>query len=311
MNTSPSSLNSKTRNLCAGFPKKVVFCRKWLSPRKARDWLEKNSWRYGTQLVVYQEAAHKRIQVDFFPQTSKQKREFIREHGARVIELMPDVWWHPENPRARPLLFGKKLALVTTAQQYKFWEPRIPKRRIVIIGPGMAFGSGQHVTTAMCLRQLDKITSHLMRTVGDCKEVNCIDWGTGSGVLAISAKKLGLGKVLGVDVDPVAVRVAEENSKLYQVDIEYHVGDVVNFRVPFHAQLVFANLYSTLLCKAARNIQASVARGGFLVLSGIRWEQLAEVRARYCCLEEQICLRRAGWLCMVFKKPGVLHMLKC
>ena len=180
----------------------------------------------------------------------------------------------------------------------------MPGRKIVIICPGMAFGTGQHETTAMCLRQLDRVVAVFARRAGGGASADCLDVGCGSGVLAIAAKKLGFRHVVAMDNDPVAVRVLRENARLNDVKVQSSVEDVLKYRPPFRAGLVFANLFSGLLIKAAGRIKAAVAKQGVLVLSGIREDQLAEVRGAYYDLEEQRCVVRRGWACLVYRKTG-------
>jgi ribosomal protein L11 methyltransferase len=296
-------MSASSGKVVACVPQKVRVCRKWMSREKVDQWMEEHGWRYGERMIVSDEAALRRVRVDFFPRTKAEEKKFLAEHGGRSLELTPDVWWHPENPGARPLAFGKKIAVVATADQARWWSKRMPGRTIVVIGPGMAFGTGQHETTAMCLRQLDKIAAELEKREEGCRVVDCLDVGTGSGVLAIAAKKLGFRRVVAIDNDAVAVQVLRENALLNGVEVECAMEDVLKYPAPIRAGVVFANLFSGLLIKAARKIKAAVCKGGVLVLSGIREDQLAEVREAYPDLLEQRCVSKRGWVCVVFKKP--------
>ncbi len=278
-----------------GVPKKVTICRKWLTAENAARWYELHAADYDGQVILCREEHSNRARLDYFPQNLAQARAFMRVHGGRLVELTPDVWWHPERPDARPLLFGRRLAIVVSQPQRDYWREKLPRREILIISEGMAFGTGQHATTAMCLRRLDALAPQLLKNE---QPAMCIDIGTGSGLLAIAAARLGFRPVYAMDNDPVAVRVARANARANAVRINWSVGDVANYAAPAPASLVFANLFSGLLIASARIISQSVARDGVLVLSGIRHDQESEVLQAYkkFTLRHRSALR--GWVCL-------------
>lgn len=143
----------------------------------------------------------------------------------------------------------------------------------VVIDPGMAFGTGDHPTTAMCLEALDEA---LAAKPG----ASVLDVGTGSGVLAIAARKLGAGTIVGNDIDRDAVRIAQENAALNHaagLDITERPVE----RIAGRFDLVAANLFANVLCLLAPRIVAKTAPGGRLLLSGILVEQAPEVLAAY------------------------------
>lgn len=135
-----------------------------------------------------------------------------------------------------------------------------PDAKVLILDPGMAFGTGTHATTSLCLVGLDRL-------LAEKGALDVLDVGTGSGILAIAAKLLGAGRVVGTDNDPVAVRVARENATLNKVEIELSTKDVaaVGGRFP----LVVANIMAHVLIDLAPQIADKVAPGGRLLLSGI------------------------------------------
>ncbi len=142
----------------------------------------------------------------------------------------------------------------------------------VVLDPGMAFGTGTHPTTALCLAAVD---AFLAGRPG----ATVFDVGTGSGLLAIAARKLGAGRVVASDVDPTALAVADENAARNGVEIEVTGADVREVQGPF--DLVVANILANTLVELAPGLAAQVAPAGAVLLSGILASQEEEVRAAY------------------------------
>jgi ribosomal protein L11 methyltransferase len=142
----------------------------------------------------------------------------------------------------------------------------------IVLDPGMAFGTGTHPTTSLCLAALSDL---LAARPG----ARVLDVGTGSGLLAIAARKLGAAEVAGNDNDPVAVRVARENAALNGVELDLNERGVGGQRGPF--DLVLANILANTLVDLAPALAAQLAPGGVVLLSGILTPQEEEVRAAY------------------------------
>ncbi len=141
----------------------------------------------------------------------------------------------------------------------------------VDLDPGLAFGTGTHPTTAMCLRWLDKHPP-----IGDL----LIDFGCGSGVLAIAAVKLGAHQAIAVDHDPQAVLAARDNAARNKVLDRIRVLDSQDL-VPHAADLVMANILANVLIELAARLCALLRPGGRILLSGILAEQAAAVKQAY------------------------------
>lgn len=139
----------------------------------------------------------------------------------------------------------------------------------VVLDPGMAFGTGTHPTTALCLAAIDAL---LRESPG----ADVLDVGTGSGLLGIAAKKLGAARVVGTESDPVALRVAAENAERNGVRLELRQDDAA--AVPGCFRVVVANILANALVALAPALASRVAPGGTLVLSGILAGQEDEVR---------------------------------
>jgi len=150
---------------------------------------------------------------------------------------------------------------------------------VLWLDPGLAFGTGNHETTRLCV---ERVVSFSER-VSDLAATRVIDAGCGSGILALSAAKLGFGSVMGFDNDPEAVRVSEENAALNGVTgaVTFYEGDLVSGLAGRQAELVLANILAPVLIEFAANLVAAVALGGTLVLSGILASEGEAVRAAF------------------------------
>ena len=138
--------------------------------------------------------------------------------------------------------------------------------KVLYVDPGMAFGTGLHETTRLCL---DAIIEFFEKT--NPAELNCIDIGCGSGILALSAKLLGAGNVKGVDIDPDAVRISIENAKANGMagEVSFTTNDIAEGLCSESADLVLANIQADVLCANAELLLCAVRPQGLLALSGI------------------------------------------
>ena len=162
----------------------------------------------------------------------------------------------------------------------------------LILDPGMAFGTGSHPTTRLCLEWLERNVSPGCRL---------LDYGCGSGILAIAAARLGAGSVAGVDIDPQAVDAARANAERNGV-----TGLFADSAQPVAGEydLVVANILSNPLRVLAPAICAHVRSGGRLALSGILREQADEIIAIYAqWLPMQVADVREDWVCLAGIKP--------
>ena len=193
----------------------------------------------------------------------------------------------------KPFYLGKHLVIRPT------WEAYMPQPGDLVISmdPGMAFGSGTHETTAMCSTLLEEIIQG-----GE----SVIDVGTGSGILAIAAALSGATRVLAIDIDPDAVRVARENVSLNQVDsvVTVKQGDLLR-DVDMESDIVVANIISDIIIRFAGALLRHVRPGGRLICSGIVKQREEEVRH---ALEDAGCeiLRaehRGEWVAFLTGRP--------
>ena len=191
-------------------------------------------------------------------------RELVRRFGGRASKIEKYTWTgDPAHPRA-PLSIRGRLKVFSDHASWQRWQQRRFKQVGIFIPAGMAFGTGEHTTTATCLRLLADLVGALPT------DFAALDLGTGAGILAIAAKALGAGRVAAVDFDRGAVRIARENAKVNGFStIKISCADVLKLvlRKPF--DVVLANLFSEVLIQAAPRIARVTRPGGQLIFSGV------------------------------------------
>jgi ribosomal protein L11 methyltransferase len=155
-----------------------------------------------------------------------------------------------------------------------------PGDAVLWLDPGLAFGTGNHETTRLCVERLVRIAESGKRRP---ETLRVVDAGCGSGILALSAALLGFHDVRGFDNDPEAVRVSGENAALNGLAgrVEFFTGDLIGGLAGREAEIVLANIQADVLMRFARELVAAVAPGGTLVLSGILAQENAQVRAAF------------------------------
>jgi ribosomal protein L11 methyltransferase len=193
-----------------------------------------------------------------------------RVHGGDIAEVPEEDWSETWKKGLGPLPVGRAFV------RPSWIDAPVPQGMVeIVLDPGMAFGTGTHPTTALCLGALSDL---LEARPG----ASVLDVGTGSGLLAIGARKLGAGRVAANDVDPVAVEVAGENAARNGAALELTGAPVGEIAGTF--DLVVANILANTLVELAPAISARVAPGGRVLLAGILAPQEDEVRSAYVAL---------------------------
>jgi len=182
-----------------------------------------------------------------------------------ISDLPDQDWERAWMDDFHPMQFGQRLWIVPTA-----YQEQDPTAVNIRLDPGLAFGTGTHPTTALCLTWLD---GH------DLGGKSVLDFGCGSGILAIAAAKLGASSVVGVDIDPQAVTASRDNAQINGVE-EIKVQQSSEFEGKL-VDILLANILANPLKDLAPEFAQMVRPGGELVMSGILAEQAAEVAAAY------------------------------
>ena len=208
---------------------------------------------------------------------------------ARTIEtegVQQEDWQNGWRKYYHPMEIGRRLAVVPSWQEYE------TDRVKLVLDPGLAFGTGGHETTSLCMEALDeKITG------GE----RVLDIGTGSGILAIAALKLGAAVAEGVDIDPVAVRTAGENAALNGVadKLTVLVGDLSD-KASGKYDVVVANIVANAIISLAPAVPALMKDGGCFIASGIIDTRKDEVIAalQAAGLRVTNVVEKRGWECI-------------
>lgn len=180
------------------------------------------------------------------------------------------------------------------------WEswPSKQGQIVIEIDPGMAFGTGTHPSTQMCLQFLEEVIPFLP------ENPSVLDVGTGSGILTIAARKMGVEKIAAIDIDPVAISCARANARANRAGrgISFRTGTPDGLKASF--DLVVANLLPQELLGAAPALARLTARAGKLVVSGFLARQEKEIAAafRRQGFEKESARRQKGWTAWVLRK---------
>jgi ribosomal protein L11 methyltransferase len=211
---------------------------------------------------------------------------------AASVDRLEDADWVALTQRQfQPMRVGERLWIVPT-----WHEPPDPRAVNVVLDPGAAFGTGSHPTTRLCLAWLEGRVG-----AGD----RVLDYGCGSGILAIAALKLGAASAVGVDVDPLALEAARYNSRRNGVPLE--VLDAQG-AIRGDATLTVANILANPLRMLAPVIAAQTRAGGAIALSGILDGQAGDVTAAYAPYARlEVAGREAGWVLLA----GIVESPPC
>ena len=217
-------------------------------------------------------------------QTFSVRKRIIRE------EKWAEAW----KSNFKPLYVTPHLVITPPWEDYARKEGEV----VIEIDPGMAFGTGTHPTTQMCLQFLEELILSFPHAP------SVLDVGTGSGILAIAAEKLGAKKILAVDIDPIAIDYARKNAAANCPNgrIDFQVGSPDGLRRRF--DMVIANLLPQELLKIASSLAERISSRGFLVVSGILRGQKREIVSAFRERGLEVWLSRElnGWVGLVLHR---------
>jgi len=177
-----------------------------------------------------------------------------------------------------------------------------PEELVITIYPAMAFGTGRHPSTLLCLRALEEVWGRTLPL--DPKPWQVLDVGTGSGILALAAARLGAG-VLAIDVDPEAVAAALENVRLNALEDRVWVEATPLSTLRQQFALILANLTAPDLMELAEALTARLLSGGSLIISGFLGEDRPRLESRFLALglQESGFLYEEDWGALILKRP--------
>ncbi|MCP3764283.1 50S ribosomal protein L11 methyltransferase [Domibacillus sp. A3M-37] len=213
--------------------------------------------------------------------------------GVSVSEVHEEDWATAWKQYYNPVKISEKFTIVPTWEDY---EPFSTDELIIELDPGMAFGTGTHPTTVMCLQALERFVQ---------PNQHIVDVGTGSGVLAIGAALLGASRVTALDLDEVAVSAARQNVALNHVEniVSVSKNNLID-GIDEQPDVIVSNILAEVIISFTDDVASILRPGGFFIASGIIGQKKDDVRkamtAAGLVIEETVVME--DWVCIVGKK---------
>jgi ribosomal protein L11 methyltransferase len=228
----------------------------------------------------------------------------LREIGALVTAVVHDSDWASAWKRhVRVMRIGRRIVIRPTWRRHR----RAPGDVVIAMDPGMAFGTGLHPTTRLCLAGIERWADDGLLSRGAAADghARLLDVGCGSGVLAIAAGLLGAGEMVGVDTDPIAIEATLANAGRNRLRrrVRAWQGTVPTGAAPF--DLVAANLIASVLVALAPRLRDELRPGGRLLASGIFVDREGDVRSALAAAGLAILRREAegDWVALDAERP--------
>jgi ribosomal protein L11 methyltransferase len=215
----------------------------------------------------------------------------LQAAAIRASHVADRVWEREWLKDFHPMRFGRRLWVLPHHAE----PPADPEAVLVRLDPGLAFGTGTHASTALCLTWLDARLAAGSRV---------IDYGCGSGVLAVAAAQLGASMAHAFDIDPQALIATRDNAAANAVAARVQVHEDAA-TLPAEVDVVVANILAGTLVELAPRLCGLLAPGGQLILAGILKQQVHEVRVGFApCIELAVFAERDGWSALSGRKAG-------
>ena len=214
----------------------------------------------------------------------------IGDGKVEVEKMHEEDWANNWKKYYKPTRIGDKIVVKPIWEEYEAKDEDL----VIELDPGMAFGTGEHETTRMCIQALEKYVK---------KDSTVFDVGCGSGILAIAAAKLGSKKAVGVDLDPVAVESALENVNFNNLDnIEILHGNLIDV-IEGKADIVVANIIAEIICILTQDVSKVIKKDGLFITSGIIHDRVEMVtnKLEECGFEVMEINKDGEWNCIVAK----------
>lgn len=235
-------------------------------------------WQHNLVNALFEQNAN----VESILQTCYAELGITAPSAHRIETLEENDWVRLTQSQFDPIRISSRLWIVPT-----WHEASDPTAINIALDPGLAFGTGSHPTTRLCLRWLDKNTR-----AGE----SILDYGCGSGILAIAAMKLGAGNATGVDIDAQAVQASRDNAGANRVRADFFLPDDIRLA---QYDVVVANILTNPLRALAPLLANATRPGGRIVLSGILAAQAAEVERIYAqWFDLAPAVIEDGWCCV-------------
>ncbi len=248
----------------------------------------------------------------FFPSDVRSEKRIysIRKYLKSLEEIFPDIdapvlsteiisdpdWGEQWKKYFKPIRVCKNIVVKPT------WERYMPASRdiVVEIDPGMAFGTGQHASTRMCMEAIEDVILKDRSIV----EWRVLDVGCGTGILGITAAKMGAGDVICVDNDPKATEIAAENAAINEVQDRLRIWNKDAAGITEPRNLIIANLTTKLLTKLHAQLVRLLMPAGYLIISGIVEPDIPVIEEHFIAapLARHHMLTEKEWVCYVLRK---------
>ena len=241
---------------------------------------EKNAWEQSQVVALFDENGLSALEISLA----------LSEEGFQVnmpteLKVEEQDWVRLTQSQFDPIQVGQRLWVVPS------WHdaPNDPNAVCLAVDPGLAFGTGSHPTTKLCMQWLEEHEGLSHKTL--------LDYGCGSGILAIAAKRLGCGPAIGVDIDPQAVSSAKDNALRNKVAVEFYLPEEDTSKSQH--DVVVANILANPLQVLAPALCQRIAPEGHIVLSGILARQAKAVIETYePWLTLHVWKEYDGWICL-------------
>lgn len=258
--------------------------------RVEQAWLDSHALELGRrfpQLVAVIRQPHATLSlIEIYCFKKSEGKSLLQQFGG-TIENLPANWFQrlAKQPPTKPLRIGSRLLVSRTKGP-----------NTIVIPAEAAFGTGDHATTAMCLRMLERVTRDWS------PGWSMLDAGTGSGILAIAGSRFGAARVVAIENDPLACSIAQRNARANRApNIEFRTGDVLKQKPRGKFDIITANLFSEILICALPMWLPRLGRDGWLILSGVLRSQersLVSALRRNGCHAAEI-KRRGKWIALL------------
>jgi ribosomal protein L11 methyltransferase len=218
--------------------------------------------------------------------------------GLETRQVAEEDWAEAWKAHFKPLKVTDRLIIRPPWEEYVAQ----PGERVITIYPGMAFGTGRHASTLLCLRALEQVWERRLPRSGNPWQV--LDVGTGTGILALAAARLGA-EVLAIDLDPEAVAAALENVRLNNLVDQVWVEETPLTALRQQFALILANITAPDLLQLAEALTARLVSDGVLIISGFLAEDMPSLEKRYqgLGLHKTGFLTHEDWGALIFRRP--------